>query len=161
MRYFGVILMVMFCFVTGTAQAAADEAAILNQVFSASKQEEPQVAKSYLTSGSHGLYDRIYKHKLTFLLPENVNEVRSNNKNGFKYVQFTDPVKAAGQSVIVAFQQEDGATKMDLPETFRIGFGENWQQKLDMIEQTYNYTRQYYGEAETVAMLKGLMQKSK
>jgi hypothetical protein len=152
-----ICIALFLCHSAAFAASSADNA--LKQIFVHSKAQEPEKAKAYLTARSHALYDRIYKHQLTFLLPQNVTVLKSEVKNGYTYKQFTDPNSSHKQNAIMAFQSENGVQKLDLPETFRTGFGEQWNQTLDIIEQAYIFMKQKYGEEKSVEMIKVLTKK--
>ncbi len=157
-----VFILMLFVLMFPSLSFAQDaQSTALKQVFQFSKNKKPAEAKSYLTPRSHELYDRIYKHNLLFLIPSSVEANKNQVKNGFHYVQFSDPAKPSKQSVIMAFQGNAAFSKLDLPETFRIGFGEDWPKKIDMIEQSYLFSKQYYGEQKSAQMVEALMKAGK
>ncbi len=159
-----ICLGVFLCCAQNTA-FAVDESVyhqtVLTNVLSYSKSQEPEKAKTHLTARSHDLYDRIYAHNLTFLLPQGIEASQSQTKNGFDYVRFIEPNASKKQSMIMTFQEEGKSKKLDLPETFRVGFGEEWPKTLDMVEQAYVFMRQQYGEEQSVEMLKTLTRAKK
>ncbi len=154
------LLLSTFCLLfmsSGFAVAVERENMALNHILAHTKDKQPDKAKAYLTSRSYDLYDRIYKHKLTFLIPSDVEATRNEVKDGFNYVQFIDPSSKSQQNIIMAFQNDASIEKLDLPETLRIGLGENWEASLDMIEQSYLFARQFYGEKQSAKIAKAFL----
>lgn len=150
------ILSVLLC-LSSTAFAQAYEANVLERLLSYAETNQPEQAKEYITIRSHDLFDRLLAHDLIALLPSGVKALSAQEKNGFRYARFSDPARTNNQSVILAFAEENKLLKLDLNETFRIGFGENWPQTIDMIEQSYIFAKQYYGEEKSAQLLKTML----
>lgn len=136
------------------AYALTSEENALYQLLSYAENNQAEQAKEYITKQSHPLFERLLAHDLIHLLPSEVKAVKTFQENGFHYTRFSDPSKNHNQSVVLAFIEENGLLKLDLNETFRVGFGENWPQTIDTIEQSYIFAKQYYGEEKSAMMLK-------
>lgn len=140
------------------ATAATKEAQLLNRLIVLAKDKNPEKAKEYLTPESHEVFDRLYKHDLTHLIPSDVIEVKREEKDEYNYVWFTDD-KHPTKSSVLAFKNQNDLLKLDLPQTFTLGFGEDWPKTIDLIEQSYLLAKQYYGEEESRKLLETLLQK--
>ncbi len=154
------ILLTLFLIfsLTHSAMATMSEAHLLDKIIALSKDKNPDKAKEYLTPESHAVYDRLYKHDLTHLIPSKVIEVKKEQRGNYHYVWFTDD-KHPTKSSILAFKNDNNLLKLDLPETFTIGFGKDWTKTLDLIEQSYLLAQQYYGEEKSKELLEALLQK--
>lgn len=128
----------------------------LNSILQYSREQNPQKAKQFITSDSVGLFDRIYKHKLFFLLPQNVSTGSTYTESGFDYVEFSDPQISADKYATLAFKQDGDAKKLDLPETFRVAFGDSWPETLSTIESTYMLVNQMYGSQQSEKFVKSV-----
>ncbi|PIR38631.1 MAG: hypothetical protein COV35_05580 [Alphaproteobacteria bacterium CG11_big_fil_rev_8_21_14_0_20_39_49] len=128
----------------------------LNSILQYSRQHNPEKAKQFVTSDSAGLFDRIYKHKLFFLLPQNVNTGSKYTESGFDYVEFSDPQISKDRYATLAFKQDGDSKKLDLPETFRIAFGDSWKETLNTIESTYMLVNQMYGTKQSEKFVKSV-----
>ena len=116
---------------------------ILTAVLTYSKAKDPVGAKLHLTPRSHTLYERMYAHNLFFLLPNNTQAVFERRDNSFDYVRFMDigaGTAKKNQYVTMAFFDDVGVQKLDLPETFRLGFGDDWLSTVNMLNN-HTYLR--------------------
>ncbi len=144
---------------SGTSYANTNPQDVVQRLLSYSDAKKPEQAKEYMTERSHSLFDRLYAHDLTHLIPSDTQLVDVKEKDGFQYARFADPQKPKQGTAILVFQQENSILKLDLPETFRTGFGEDWPKKIDMIEASYLFTKQYYGEAQSKKILEAFLGK--
>jgi hypothetical protein len=159
MRLLSIILILLT--ISSGAFAQQQEAGILKSIINNAAAKEPEAAKAHLTEESQTLFDRIYKYDLMHVLPSNILPLEKQTQNGYSYVKFYDTASKSGSASILAFKPENSTTKLDLPETFRVGFGENWQQTLDMIEQTYVMGRKYYGEEKSRQLVEVIIKQTK
>lgn len=152
-----IIILSFLILMPASGYAQTSEANVLDRLLSYAENNQAEQAKEYITKRSHPLFDRLLVHDLIHLLPSDVKALNTVQKNGFRYTRFSDPNKNNDQSVVLAFMEENGLLKLDLDETFRVGFGENWPQTIDMIEQSYIFAKQYYGDEKSSIMLKTLL----
>lgn len=106
--------------------------------FSALKQcvmsSDEEYCHHILTPASHELLDKFLSYKLMPCLPTDFTYHGEQHTGDWTIIKATQP--AAGDRVNVlrlAFTRD----KLDLPESLRIGLGENWQNKLNMAEQLF------------------------
>lgn len=159
MKYLFLVLLFFAAFLPANAYAQGNNGEIVQSILSLTQQNKPAEAKAYLTPRSHDLYDRIYNHDLSFLFPSTLQTGNEQVKNGFQYIEFKNPDEISNQKVFMAFDNVAGVTKLDLPETFRLGFGEDWPKTLNMIERSYLLARQYYGKEKSAQMMGTLFNK--
>lgn len=145
--------------VSGAVYANTNPQDVVQRLLSYSDAKKPDQAKEYMTERSHALFDRLYAHDLTNLIPSDTQLVNIKENNGFQYARFADPQKPKKGTAILVFKEENSVLKLDLPETFRTGFGEDWPKKIDMIEASYLFTKQYYGEAQSKKILEAFLGK--
>ncbi len=136
--------------------AASTEIGVVERFIEQAQKKAPEAAKKYLTAQSHMVFDRLYKHDLTHLIPSNIHDVKKKIQTPYSYVWAAQKNKPQSMSIL-AFRKEEGVMKLDLPETLRVGFGEDWPKRLDLIEQSYLFIKQYYGEEQSRDMLEKLL----
>lgn len=151
-----ILLIIAICSYSNVSFAASNEANLLNRLLLLSEQSQPVKAKEYLTLSSHDVFDRLYKNDLTHLIPSKVSEIKSDQRNGYNYVWFTNDL-SSNSSSILAFKNENNLLKLDLPETFLVGLGKDWENKLNLIEQSYLLAKKYYGEDKSKEILEALL----
>lgn len=156
MKKLAILLFIIIGF--SSAQAAEDDLGTLKNFSTALQMKNYETAKQYISAASHDLFDRYTKYDLGDMTPGYSKTVSQSKSGNFRYlkVQTTaTPPKVTN----VAFVNESGESKIDLPETARLGLGQNWQQKIDLIEQSYVSSRQYFGEAQSRQLLRTMVSK--
>ena len=118
-------------------------------------------ARQYISGKSDDLFNKYSQYDLGDLTPGNVKLLNTSTTAEYHYLKISN-TNAQGKAGIttVAMVTEDGQPKIDLPESLRLGFGPNWQQKVDMIEKSYVSAKQYFGEQQSRQLLNTLLQKS-
>ncbi len=152
-------VLVLLIFAFGSAYAKTNPQDVVQRLLSYSDARQPEQAKQYMTARSHALFDRLYAHDLTHLIPSDTQLVSVKEKDNFQYARFTDPKNTKKGTAILVFAEEESLLKLDLPETFRIGFGEDWLKKIEMIEASYLFTKHYYGEEKSKKILEAFLGK--
>lgn len=142
------------------AAATLTPEASLAKLYNLLIQGEHIHAKDYVTERSSTYYDRIMKVEPETLLPDHYKVIDNVTKHGFTYLRVQEvPVNPSMGTAVLAFDTSTGAARLDIPETLRRAFGENWQARFDMIEQSYLMASQHLGEAQSKEMLKGLLRR--
>lgn len=106
--------------------------------FSALKQcvmsGDAEFCRQTLTPASHDLLEKFLSYKLMPCLPTDFTYHGEQRTGDWTIVKATQPTTGDRVNVLrLAFTKD----KLDLPESLRIGLGENWQNKLNMAEQLF------------------------
>lgn len=153
-----IIILMSNTLVVHFVYASSSEIKLVGKVIKHAQKKDPVTAKKYLTLQSHAVFDRLYQHDLTHLIPSNIEEVKKQIQAPYTYVWVAQK-KNLNSTSILAFKSEDEVLKLDLPETLRVGFGKDWPKRLDLIEQSYLFIKQYYGEDQSREILEKLLVK--
>ena len=118
-------------------------------------------ARQYISSDSNELFDRYVKYDLGAQTPNNIVFLREDINGQFHYLRVTNNKTVNGklQATKVALVSENGMDKIDLPETLRLDFGPNWQQRVNMIEQSYNFARLNLGDQQAAQLINTMLMK--
>lgn len=116
--------------------------------------------KQHISARSRPLYNRMIRHRPESLLPSKVTAISTQDNGGFRYLRVSDGGTAGRgrRQMLVALVKENNAIKVDLPETFRKAFGEDWPHAIDMIETGYMFAKSHLGEKESKEALEMLIQ---
>ncbi len=159
MKHFIILYVLALLLHPASVLAQQKQYQVLQNVLLHSKNNAPESAKTYLSDRSYKLYDRIYQHNLLFLLPQTIQTEDIYRNNGYDYVAFRDPSQSKQSASVLAFTTSSTAPKLDLPETFQIAFGEDWVNRLNLLEQTYLISKQYYGAEKSAAIVRQMIGK--
>lgn len=153
----------LFIFIFGATNAMADDFSTLQQFGNLLRAKDYANAEPYLTQRSLDLFRRYSAYDLGDLTPANVSLMNSYQQNGFRYLHIMSVNNVNGKTrksaTTVAMVTEQNQPKIDLPETFRLAFGDDWEQKLNGIEQAYLFARQNLGDKQSLAMLHSMLKK--
>lgn len=140
--------------------AHANEADIksLHTLMDATRSRGYAQAEVLVTERSRPLLERFWKQGVPLFFPEKATVKKEMTKGAFRYLWVTPAENPQAGSVIVAYTDEDGRSKLDLPETFRNGLGKDWPNKLNMLEQGYLMAKAQMGEEAALKMVQGMMQ---
>ena len=118
-------------------------------------------ARQHISSNSQTLFDRYSKYSLGALMPAKITTLKESASESHRYLKVSgsNQFNANARAMTVAFVTEDNNPKIDIPETLRLGFGPNWPEKINTMEQTYNFSRQNFGEAQSLQMLNAMLGK--
>jgi len=114
---------------------------------------------SIITPASYEIYDKIYNYKLTPCLPTNLtfeSEEQKGNKLIVKTSFPSDTPNRVNQFRVVMI-----GNKIDIPQSFQLGFGEKWQDKINLAEQLYLMMRANMQDKLSCDMLTGLLSNKK
>ena len=154
-------LTILFLFTASIANA--DDISTLRDFTAALQSKDYSTAKQYVSTNSEQLFDRYSQYDLGDMTPSYGRLISQSQNSNYRYLKVAAPTNP-GQPVRatnVAFITENNNPKIDLPETLRLGFGPNWEQRINMIEQSYIFTKQQFGEEQSRQVLNTLVQKGK
>src|SRR6185369_16856367 len=111
-----------------------------------------------MTPDSYAMFDRFFSYKLMPCLPtdftyESEQEV-PGGKTIVKAVMPADNKNTYRFNLV--FVGKSPNVKLDLPETFHVGFGENWKNTVNVTEQLFLMMRQNMKNKLTCDVLRGL-----
>jgi hypothetical protein len=113
-----------------------------------------------VTPSSYPWLEKFQNYKLMPCLPTDLTYDSEKTGGGITTVVTTVPVSSSQQSILrLLFVDTPSGPLLDLPRTFARGFGNNWQNKLQMAEQIYLMMRQNLGTNPSCEMLTGLLKK--
>lgn len=109
-----------------------------------------------ITPDSYAIADRFIYYKLMPCLPTNFTYAGENSAGGYTIVKATMPAPDNRHHTLrLAFAN----TQLDIPESLRIGLGENWQDKLNLAEQLFLMMRNNAGNQFTCDQLSGVLRR--
>lgn len=154
------VLLILLAVLVFPPIAGAKEADMqsLRKLMEATRSQGYAQAGTYVTKRSQPLLDRFWKQGVPLFFPENAVLHKEKMEGEYRYLWVSPSQKPEAGKLILAFTDEDGMAKLDLPETFRHGLGEDWPKKLDALEQGYEMAKAQMGEEAAFQMLQGLIQ---
>lgn len=113
-----------------------------------------------ITDSSKPLFERFASHKLMPCLPTNFSYVSEKKAGGYTIVKATMPTpNNKHHNLHLAFTNQSGEVKLDVPESLRMGLGEKWQNKIQLAEQLYLLLQANAGGNLKCDQLAGLIKK--
>jgi hypothetical protein len=119
-------------------------------------QNNPAYCRTIMTPNSYELFDRFVSYKLMPCLPTDFNYAGEQRKGNVTIVKATMP---ASNKTHYIFSMVFVDNKVDIPESFHVGLGENWQNKIQLADQLYQMMRQNLGDKLTCDQLNDLIKK--
>lgn len=114
--------------------------------------------RSILTPDSYNYFDRFSSYKLMPCLPTDFTYESEATSQGQTTVKATMPAGGGKLYVIrLVFSDTPAGHKLDLPASFKRGFGEKWESEVQLAEQVYLLMRQNMGDKLTCDKLNGLI----
>ena len=147
MRHF-ILFFALACLLTSPA-GAATPARVFAELKSCVMANEPDICRGMLTSSSHTLYDRFASYGLMICLPTDFEYEKSVQKGGYYIVTAASGDAPRARSRLRLAFTAAATPKLDVPQTLRLGLGENWQNKISLAEQLYLLMRQNMGSQLT------------
>jgi hypothetical protein len=146
------------------ARAGAGDAEMhsLRRLIAATHAQGYAQAETLVTERSRPFLARLWQHGVPYYFPQEVRLEKEKKRGAFRYLWIAPaddaPESENAGSAILAYTTEGGTAKLDLPETFRNGFGEDWEKKLAIMEQGYAMAKAQFGEAVAPEVLRGMIQ---
>lgn len=147
------------CYVCMVSSALAGQADMdtLKRLMEATRSQGYEQARAEVTERSAPLFDRLWKQGVPLFFPENAKLKKEKAEGGFRYLWVSPADAPRAGALILAFTDEDEKPKLDLPETFRHGLGEDWPKKLDALEQGYLMAKAQVGDEMALKMLQTML----
>ena len=112
--------------------------------------------RSILTPSSYDIFDRFVSYKLMPCLPTDFVYDSEETVGPRTTVKATMPASNKTHFVFrIVFQDN----KIDIPESFHVGLGDKWENKIQLAEQLYLMMRQNLGDKLTCDQLNDLVKK--
>lgn len=121
-------------------------------------QNDIEFCHKIMTAESYGIFDRFFSYKLMPCLPTDFtyeNEQEAAKKTIVKASLPAD--NRSHYEFRLVFVGQPPNVKIDIPETFHIGLGDNWQNKVNFMEQLYLMMKQNMKDKLTCDMLRSLV----
>lgn len=130
----------------------------MEQVRQCIMQNDVNFCHSIMTVSSHDVFNRFVSYKLMPCLPTDFRYDSEQKKAGKLIVKtYLPPEGGITHSFRLVFQDD----RLDIPETFHVGFGENWQNKINLSEQLFLMMRQNMQDKLTCDLLRDLAKPEK
>ncbi len=139
------------------AHAESGDMKTLRALMEATRTQGYAQAKTHVTERSVPLFDRLWGYGVPLYFPEDFVLKKEETVGDYRYAWVHPAENSTTGTLILAFTDEDGSAKLDLPETFQNGLGPNWPQRLDMLEKAYLIARQQMGDEAALKMIQGMM----
>ncbi len=132
------------------------EAATPRQTFDALnacvKKDDAPACREQVTASSVELYDRFAGYGLLHCLPQDAAYISEKKSGAHRLVR-----AQTGEGMVrLLFVEEEGAWKLDVPETLHTGLGPKWRQRVNAIEQVYVMMKTKLGSRMNCALVQGL-----
>lgn len=145
-----------WCFASSAFAGQADMDT-LARLMAATRSQGYAQARAEVTERSGPLFDRLWKQGVPLFFPENAKLKKEKAEGAFRYLWVSPAETPKAGALILAFTDEEGKARLDLPETFRHGLGEDWPKKLDALEQGYLMAKAQMGDEAALKLLQGLL----
>lgn len=96
-----------------------------------------------MTPSSVSLFNRFVSHNLMPCLPTNLTVESEKKASGRTILTVSMPSSSNSRYVVRLVY---AASKLDLPATLRYGFGEAWENKINLTEQLFLMMKQNMGD---------------
>ncbi len=123
-------------------------------------QNDTELCNRATTGDSHDLLQRFMSYRLMPCLPTNFSYVNETPQNGYSVVKASMPASGGkAHHFRMAFTGEPGNVKLDIPRSLQLGFGEKWEDKINMAEQIFLMLQANAGGNIKCDQLTGLIKK--
>jgi hypothetical protein len=152
------LLLLPFLLLPLSAPAATPGSQGFANVHACVMQNDPGYCHTILTPNSYDLFDRFVSYKLMPCLPTDFAYI-SEEHGAARTMVKTSMQAGGGQQYILrlVFADTTAGEKLDIPASLERGFGEKWQDKIQLAEQLYLLMRQNMGDKLTCDMLNDLI----
>jgi len=101
--------------------------------------------RMHVTASSVEIYDRFASYDLARCLPKSAAYVSAKTTGDRSLIRASTGEPDNKRYMRLVFSEEEGQWKFDLPESLRIGMGENWHKQLNASEQIYLMMKSQFG----------------
>lgn len=158
------LILALIFVISLTTQAKAEDAdfTVLETFAQALKNRDYGNAQKHISANSAGLFNKYSNYDLGGMTPQDLVMVSKSNVSPYRILKVSGTnMQGKTSTALIAMVTEDNIPKIDMQKSLNLGFGPNWQQKINMIEQSYLFAKQNLGEAQSQQLLYTLLQKSK
>lgn len=154
-----IILLFLLLFLLGSPYALAENSAksSFEHISECVQKGDVDGCHGLLTASSEPLYTRFVDYDLVSCLPKNIGYISQKKSGSHVIIRSSVSVGDNTRYTRLAFVEEEGQWKLDVPESLRIGMGENWQKQIDATEQIYLMLRQQMGNQLNCGMIENLV----
>lgn len=99
-----------------------------------------------ITADSVILYDRFTGYNLARCLPAKVQYISQKPLGKHMLVRASAQDGRQDHVLRLVFSQEEAKWKLNVPESLHLWLGDNWQNRITLIEQLYLMLRQQFGD---------------
>lgn len=144
-----------------TASAVAAESNVetsFNTLKNAVYTQDNVTIESYVTKNSVSMVNRLTAYNLNSCLPRDLAYAGESYEGDYAYITVeTSYIEDKVLTSKLAFLYEGNRWKLDMPESFRYGLGENWEATLTQIESLYLAIKTQFGEVVNCTMVQNLV----
>ena len=115
-------------------KAIRDDATILEK---AARKGDIALCTRYSTKESAPYIERLMKNGLQQFIPKHITYGTISGTGKTRYLEALSHHNGQDEFIELAFTHQGKQWKFDLPESMRHGFGVDWQEQLQQIEQLY------------------------
>lgn len=109
-----------------------------NALQNAVRKADKASIRAYVTSNSLPTVERLLGYKLEGCLPKKLEYTKERYEEGYVYVTVSTPyAEDRDLTSELAFKRVGGSWKLDVPESFRNGLGNDWASTLNQAEMLY------------------------
>ncbi len=149
-------LLLLLAFLPATAWADDDIKTATTRMAACVHNRDASTCRQNITASSTAILDRFASYDLMDCLPQDAAYQSSKQEGDAMIVRATTTTDAKKNTIRLVFQQEEEEWKLDIPESLRRGLGDNWEQRLNGVEQVYLVLRSQMGGNLNCAMIRKL-----
>lgn len=153
------ILTVFFPFATWAFDSELEQRFYTLQ--NAIRRADTATIRANVTRRSLPTVERLLTYKLEGCLPEALEYTKERRNGDYIYVTISTPTGDNQEMTSeLAFKQEDERWKLDVPESFRNGWGEEWAYTLDQIALLYETIQNQFGGKLQCDVIRDMFEKN-
>ncbi len=155
-------LLALLLFIPASATAATAGRRGLEEIRQCIMQNDTSICHADMTPDSYNIFDRFSGYNLMPCLPTDFTYSSEHTSGKETIVTVLLPEDAQTHYTFhMVFVESSGKVKLNLPETFRVGFGPDWQNKINLGEQLFLMMRQNMRDKLTCDVLRNLAEPKK
>lgn len=131
---------------------------VLQDLQAALQEGDEEAARYYLTNNSQDIFNRFWGYQLQGCIPTSANYMGERQQGRVVFVKAGSENRNNIQYTELAFVEENGQWKMDVPESLRVAWGNQWQDRLTQMELLYLTLQSQMGGHLDCKALQGLVQ---
>jgi hypothetical protein len=156
MRNIILLFLSLFLLISTAAWAENNAKSSFEQISNCVQKGYVDDCHGLLTASSEPLYTRFVNYDLVSCLPKDIGYISQKKSGNHVIIRSSVSVGDNTRYTRLAFVEEEGQWKLDVPESLRIGMGEDWQRQIDATEQIYLMLRKQMGNQLNCGMIENL-----